>query len=139
MYENLCSLCKHQHDETHPPTCDAFPERIPRKIRLMQVDHRLPYPGDGGILFQPKDDTPETQKRLARVKVRKPGRLEPNDLDRRVRAVLHLIPFQDNRQRFLFLRNVRRVETFEELTPLSQQLIVAGEKCLAGIRAGGEV
>jgi hypothetical protein len=127
MYENLCSLCKHHHRDTHPPTCDAFPERIPREIRLMRVDHRLPYAGDHGIRFEPKDDTPEMQKRLGKVRLRRPARLGENDLARRVEAVLHLIPFQDNRQRFFFLRSVRRAETFEELTPGSQQLIRAAE------------
>jgi hypothetical protein len=93
----------------------------------MQVDHRRPYPGDNDIRFEPRDDTPEMQKRLARVKVRKPQRREPNDLDRRVQAVFHRIPFKDHRERFLFLRNVRRTETFEELTALSQRLILAAE------------
>jgi hypothetical protein len=46
------SCCKHRHQGTHPPTCDAFPERIPLAIRLMRAHHQLPYEGDHGIHFE---------------------------------------------------------------------------------------
>jgi hypothetical protein len=129
--ENLCSLCRHHHPDTHPPTCDAFPAGIPLEIRLMRVDHRRRYDGDGGIVFAPKDDTPQTRKRLAKVKIRKPRRTTPNDLDRRVMAVWHLLPFKGRRQQALFLRRVGEVETFEELPQAAQQLIRAGEAALS--------
>jgi hypothetical protein len=67
----LCDHCKHRHFGTHPPTCAAFPQRLPVEIRLMYVDHRQPYPGDGDIRFEPKDDSEQTQRRLANVKLRK--------------------------------------------------------------------
>jgi hypothetical protein len=127
LYENLCSLCRHHHPDTHPPTCDAFLAGIPLEIRLMRVDHRRRYDGDGGIVFASKDDTPQTRKRLAKVKIRRPRRTTPNELDRQVMAVWHLLPFKGRRQQAQFLRRVREVETFEELPHAAQQLIGAGE------------
>ena len=70
LIETLCGLCKHRRPGTHPPTCDAFPERIPLDIRRMDADHRQHYPGDHGITFEPKDDSQETRARLSRIHVR---------------------------------------------------------------------
>ncbi|MGB9866725.1 MAG: hypothetical protein ACPLPR_02300 [Bacillota bacterium] len=36
--------------------CDAFPQGIPDDIFFEYFDHRKPYPGDGGIRFEPKDE-----------------------------------------------------------------------------------
>lgn len=91
----------------------------------MRVDHRQPYMGDHGIQFDPKDASGNTMKRLAKVRLHKPKRIKPNALDLCVRAVLDLIPFRDHRH--FFIRNVRRNETSEELSALSQELIRAGE------------
>ena len=77
-YETLCRLCKHRDGIR----CAAYPNLIPLAIRLMHVDHRQAYPGDNGITFEPKDNSPSTLERLARVIVRQ-GRVPagPNDLD----------------------------------------------------------
>jgi hypothetical protein len=52
------------HHGTHPPTWAAFPQRSPNDIRLMYADHRLAYPSDNGIRFEPAEDTPATVARL---------------------------------------------------------------------------
>ena len=46
-----CNDCKHHIRGT--ATCKAFPERIPREITSGRHDHHKPYPGDGGIHFEP--------------------------------------------------------------------------------------
>ena len=49
-----CRLCKHLHDDNI--TCDAFPDAIPNGIDSSLIDHRKPFPGDNGIMFEPKDE-----------------------------------------------------------------------------------
>jgi hypothetical protein len=46
-----CATCKHLLVGTD--TCQAFPERIPSDIVFGRHDHRDPYPGDGGIRYEP--------------------------------------------------------------------------------------
>jgi hypothetical protein len=41
--------------DREPLTCDAFPSGIPEAIIMNGADHREPYPGDGGSLFDPVD------------------------------------------------------------------------------------
>ncbi len=60
-----CSACKHyrgleqipgqgeMRDADQVPTCAAFPAGIPDKITLERFDHRKPWPGDGGIRWEP--------------------------------------------------------------------------------------
>ena len=48
-----CGFCKHLHDDKL--TCEAFEGVTPSDIRNGIIDHRKPYPGDGGIMFELKD------------------------------------------------------------------------------------
>ncbi len=49
----LCYDCAYFHT-VNPPTCDAFPERIPNEIWNGVFKHDKPYPGDHDIQFRPK-------------------------------------------------------------------------------------
>jgi len=49
---NLCAWCTRFHRDRRDITAyEAFPEGIPKAIRLMDHDHRRPYPGDHGLRF----------------------------------------------------------------------------------------
>jgi hypothetical protein len=53
----ICSLCKHFRDVVFPgATYDAYPDGIPPAILSWEHDHRVPFPGDKGILFEPQDE-----------------------------------------------------------------------------------
>lgn len=47
------TLCKHNEAAG---TCAAFPDGIPDAIFFGEHDHRLPYPGDRGIRWEPADE-----------------------------------------------------------------------------------
>ena len=47
-----CLLCKHLNKDGI--SCNAFPDAIPQEILANVFDHRKPWPGDNGILFEPK-------------------------------------------------------------------------------------
>ena len=48
-----CMLCKHLSEDGI--SCTAFPDTIPQDILANVFDHRNPFPGDNGILFEPKE------------------------------------------------------------------------------------
>jgi hypothetical protein len=50
--ELQCMSCKHDHGDG---SCDAF-KSIPFDILTGRHDHRKPYPGDNGILYEKKDE-----------------------------------------------------------------------------------
>jgi hypothetical protein len=58
--EPICLRCTH-FDRTNKNglTCAAFPMGIPVMIVTSVDDHRKPYPGDNGILFDPIEDDQE--------------------------------------------------------------------------------
>jgi hypothetical protein len=51
----VCTWCCHLRDYGVDHQCDAFPNGIPMEIWKGQNDHREPFPGDGGIVFEPID------------------------------------------------------------------------------------
>ncbi len=54
-----CVACAHLRlDGTGRWACQAFPRGIPAAILEGRIDHRQPYPGDGGVRFQPDPDAP---------------------------------------------------------------------------------
>lgn len=56
----MCFFCKHLSEDNR--TCDAYPEGIPDKIYLSEVDHRLPWTNDDGVQFEAK--SPADAKRV---------------------------------------------------------------------------
>jgi len=46
---SICLACARYHDDG---TCDVYPDGIPDGILKYLWDHRTPYAGDSGILFQ---------------------------------------------------------------------------------------
>lgn len=49
----ICFACRHlSRDDA---TCAAFPDGLPVEIFEWRHDHRHPFPGDGGITFEPAD------------------------------------------------------------------------------------
>ena len=54
IYYGMCGYCRHKHDDEGDgnKTCEAFPDGIPDEIIRVGYDHREPYDGDGGIMFE---------------------------------------------------------------------------------------
>lgn len=53
----VCLHCKHldQDNLVSGFYCSAFDDEIPDDIIDGKHDHKTPYPGDHGIMFEPKD------------------------------------------------------------------------------------
>lgn len=56
MIEEPCKCTQCQHLIEFHWACKAFPLGIPLEIRQGLHNHAKPYPGDGGILFTPKEE-----------------------------------------------------------------------------------
>jgi hypothetical protein len=123
LVHNLCSICKHRRRGL---SCAAFPDRIPKDIRMMYADHRWSYPDDQGIQFE-LIDTEESRQKLQKVKVLKKPRPRPNELDRRVAAVVDLIRFLDVKHRRQFMLVVLNTDLFQQLPSAYQRLILDAE------------
>lgn len=57
----ICMYCRHLRDDDRLLACDAFPDGIPRAIVSSEHDHHYTYPGDHGIVFEPKFQESEAQ------------------------------------------------------------------------------
>ena len=121
---NLCSICRHRRKGL---ACAAFPDRIPGDIRRMYADHRQVYPGDHDIQFAVVD-AEEAREQLQKVRVLHKPRARPNDLDRRLAAVLPGLHFKDTKERRQFTLAVLQVDSFEQLPLAYQQLILDAEQ-----------
>ena len=62
LYPPQCLTCLHFRsplDGAPEHTCAAFPDGIPAAIWADDADHRLPYPGDLGMRWEPMDGAAE--------------------------------------------------------------------------------
>jgi len=48
---SACLICRHLLD-LEAGTCAAFPSGVPESLWYGTVNHRTPYPGDGGMMFE---------------------------------------------------------------------------------------
>jgi len=62
----ICLWCKHHNKTGDRRSCTAFHERIPDTVYFGEHDHRFPYPGDNGILYEPEDE--EAEALIPRIK-----------------------------------------------------------------------
>lgn len=67
IYRTICGMCRHRSDEGDDTAarCAAFPNGIPDEILRLGFDHRMPFDGDGGIMFEP--DGPLDTERIERI------------------------------------------------------------------------
>ena len=54
----MCSHCKHRLERRGDilMRCTAFPDGIPKEL-MLQGEHDMPFPGDHGIRYGPKERT----------------------------------------------------------------------------------
>jgi hypothetical protein len=85
IFQSQCAYCRHYHKgDTFSGTCDAFPERIPDEVLWgARFDHRLAYPGDHGVRFEPTgDEADELHRDMFRpVEGPNPPEPDPGTLD----------------------------------------------------------
>jgi len=62
-----CSDCKHRT----VLRCKAFPDGIPKELLNGRWDHREPYPGDNGFLYEPSDPMKPYPAPYAKNKIEK--------------------------------------------------------------------
>ena len=53
MIQSVCCICKHINEDE--VSCKAFPNGIPKGIIRAEIGHSVPYEGDNGIQFEPKE------------------------------------------------------------------------------------
>lgn len=52
VYSKTCALCKHWDITSPDRVCNAFPDGIPMVIWMGENDHKQPFKGDRGIVFE---------------------------------------------------------------------------------------
>jgi hypothetical protein len=57
----ICYWCKHLNRVRRPAICKAFPEGIPDDILVSTADHRKPYEGDNGFLYEEVSESEFTE------------------------------------------------------------------------------
>lgn len=63
----ICVVCRHLHRNADVFSCTAYPNGIPFEISNNQIDHRSPYIGDGGVIFDLNSDKIQTYNRIVSV------------------------------------------------------------------------
>lgn len=71
FYHNRCCIgCKHRLGGRGLYSCAAFPDGIPDDIFFDRVNHLEPYPGDGGLQWEPSGEPvkPLSEETLRRIR-----------------------------------------------------------------------
>ncbi len=69
MAPDCLSCTRFHHEDEDRDTCDAFPSGIPDAIWESRHDHRQPFDGDGGLLFEPEPGFKEADSVFYRMKM----------------------------------------------------------------------
>lgn len=64
MVSPQCNHCRRWN--MMKDTCEAFPDGVPMEIAMNRHDHRQPFTGDNGVLFESKDGVPVQEWWFAR-------------------------------------------------------------------------